>query len=110
MAYDKELADRLRELLVAEPDLSEKAMFGGLAFLVGGRMAVAAGGQGGLMLRADPETSSSLLLDPRITPMEMRGRAMTGWLLVTVDPATSDDDLARWVEQAVAYARTLPPK
>ncbi|MCW2810090.1 MAG: hypothetical protein JWP61_548 [Friedmanniella sp.] len=110
MAYDKELADRLRELLGAEPDLTEKAMFGGLAFLVAGHMAVAASGQSGLMLRADPESSETLLLDPRVSRFQMRGRAMAGWLLVQVDPTTSDADLGRWVESGVAYVRTLPPK
>ena len=106
MAYDEELADRIRELVAGEPGLTEKRMFGGLAFLVGGNMAVAASGQGGLLVRVDPEESEALVASSDARPMEMRGREMAGWL--RVDPP--DDELAGWVERGVAFARSLPPK
>ncbi len=109
MAYDVELADRLRDLLATEPDVTEKRMFGGLAFLVGGRLAVAAGGRGGLMLRIDPADSAALLTDPRAQPFVMRGRELAGWLRVEVDEDLDDGALGRWVEHGVAYARALPP-
>ena len=106
MAYDEELAERIRELVAGEPRLSEKKMFGGLAFLVGGNMAVAASGQGGLLVRVDPEESEALVASSDARPMEMRGREMAGWL--RVDPP--GDELAGWVERGVAFARSLPPK
>jgi hypothetical protein len=106
VAYDEELAERIRELVAGEPRLSEKKMFGGLAFLVGGNMAVAASGQGGLLVRVDPEESEALVASSDARPMEMRGREMAGWL--RVDPP--GDELAGWVERGVAFARSLPPK
>ena len=106
MAYDEELAARIREQLVGEAGLTEKKMFGGLAFLIGGNMAVAASGQGGLLVRVDPGESDELVASTDARPMEMRGREMAGWL--RVDPA--DDELATWVERGVAFARSLPPK
>jgi TfoX/Sxy family transcriptional regulator of competence genes len=106
MAYDEELAARIRELVSGEPRLTEKKMFGGLAFLVGGNMAVAASGQGGLLVRVDPDESEALVASSDARPMEMRGREMPGWL--RVDPP--DDELAAWVERGVAFARSLPPK
>ena len=106
MAYDEELAERIRALVSGEPGLTEKKMFGGLAFLIGGNMAVAASGQGGLLVRVDPEESDELVASTDARPMEMRGREMAGWL--RVDPA--DDELAAWVERGVAFARSLPPK
>lgn len=102
MAYDEEVAGRIRALV---PDATEKTMFGGLAFLVGGNMAVAASGRGGLLVRVDPETSDELVATTAAEPMEMGGRTMKGWLRV---PA--GEDLEAWVERGVAYARTLPPK
>ena len=110
MAYDEELADRLRARLSAEPELTEKQMFGGLAFMVTGHLAVAAGNHGGLLLRADPSVLSELLADPRITPFVMRGKPMSGWLHVDVDDAVDDEDLRRWVDQGAAFARSLPPR
>jgi hypothetical protein len=110
MAYDLDLADRLRALLSTEPDVVEKRMFGGLAFLVSGHMAVSASGRGGLMLRVDPAQSEALLQDPRITLFEMRGRSMAGWLRVDVDDSVSEDELGRWVELGVAVSRSLPPR
>jgi hypothetical protein len=106
MAYDEELAARIRELVAGEPGLTEKKMFGGLAFLVGGNMAVAASGQGGLLVRVDPQESEALVASSDARPMEMRGREMPGWL--RVDPP--DDELAAWVERGVSFARLLPPK
>jgi TfoX/Sxy family transcriptional regulator of competence genes len=110
VAYDEELADRIRALIGPESGLDEKLMFGGLAFLVGGNMAVAASGQGGLMVRVDPTETQSLLDEPYAAPMVMRGREMNGWL--RVDAAGLDDDAAleSWVRRAVAYTRSLPPK
>jgi TfoX/Sxy family transcriptional regulator of competence genes len=110
MAYDEELATRIREIVLSEDGLSEKKMFGGLAFLVNGNMAVAASGQGGLLLRVDPDLTEQLIKDADATRFVMRGREMDGWL--RVDPAgiRSEDTLARWVGIGVAYARSLPPK
>ncbi len=110
MAYDVELADRLREVLDTEPGLSEKRMFGGLAFLLEGRMAVAVTGQGGLLLRVEPTTSEDLLDPPSVRRFEMRGREMDGWLHVAPEAVTTGEDLRGWVEHGVAYVRTLPPK
>lgn len=106
MAYDEALAERVRLLLAAEPSLTEKKMFGGLAFLIGGNMAVAASGEGGLLVRVEPEQSDALVSSTGARPMVMRGREMKGWLRVV--PA--DDELAEWVERGVGYARSLPPK
>ena len=106
MAYDEELAGRIRALVGDEPGLAEKKMFGGLGFLVGGNMAVAASGQGGLLVRVDPDESEALVASSDARPMEMRGREMAGWL--RVDPP--DDELAAWVERGVSFARSLPPK
>jgi TfoX/Sxy family transcriptional regulator of competence genes len=108
MAYDEELAERIRELVSAEPDLTEQKMFGGLAFLIGGNMAVAASGQGGLLVRVDPQESEALVEQSAAYPMEMRGRSMAGWL--RVDTVDSDEQLAEWVERGTAYARSLPAK
>lgn len=110
MAYDEELADRLRFLIGPDPVVSERKMFGGLAFLVHGNMAVAASGQGGLLVRVDPQRSPALVDDVQVRPMEMRGRQMAGWL--RVDGARVDDDaeLRRWVDEGLGYARSLPPK
>ena len=112
MAHDVELADRLRETLAGESEVSEKRMFGGLAFLIGGRLAIAASGTagGGLLLRADPDSIEALLADPRLTRFVMRGREMSGWLHVDVDGTVTEDDLRRWVEYGVGYVRTLTKK
>ncbi|MEU7628536.1 TfoX/Sxy family protein [Nocardia sp. NPDC049220] len=109
MAYDEELAERIRELIVPGPELTEQRMFGGLAFLIGGNMAVAASGRGGLLVRVDPEEGERLV-GAAVEPMIMGGREMVGWL--RVDPAAADDDevLREWVGRGIAYARTLPPK
>ncbi len=110
MAYDEVLADRIRDIVLDEPGLSEKKMFGGLAFLVHGHMAVAASGQGGLMLRIDPADADSLTSGPHVQRFEMHGRAMDGWLRVDEPALESDTDLAGWVATGLAYARSLPPK
>jgi TfoX/Sxy family transcriptional regulator of competence genes len=110
VAYDVALAERVRAVVRAEPGVSEKRMFGGLAFLIDGNLAVGASSQGGLLLRIDPAMAPSLVREPEVRRFEMRGRAMDGWL--HVDPAVVDDDqeLRRWVGHGVAYARSLGPK
>jgi TfoX/Sxy family transcriptional regulator of competence genes len=110
MAYDEELADRLRELLSSEPELTEQKMFGGLAFLVGGNMAVAASGQGGILVRVDPAESDALVERTPARLMEMRGREMRGWLMLDADHVQTQEELATWAERAVAFARSLPAK
>ena len=110
MAYDPDLADRIRELMGTEKGLSEKRMFGGLAFLINGNMAVSASGQGGLLLRADPAQSDKLTKSPPVERAVMQGRAMDGWLRVAADGIRTKAQLQRWVRVGVDYARTLPPK
>jgi TfoX N-terminal domain len=110
MAYDEELARRIRALVADEPTLTEKKMFGGLAFLVGGNMAVAASGQGGLLIRVDPAESDTLVSGSNARVAEMRGRQMQGWLRVDADDVQSDAALSTWVERGVAFARSLPAK
>ena len=110
MAYDEDLANRIRELIADEPDVTEQRMFGGLAFLVGGNMSVAASGQGGLLVRVDPEDGEALIAQSRAQPMEMRGRKMQGWLRVDAEGVRTKRQLEPWVKRGVAYARALPPK
>jgi TfoX/Sxy family transcriptional regulator of competence genes len=110
MAYDEDLADRIRELLPNRRAVVEKKMFGGLAFLVNGNMAVAASGQGGILVRVDPEESDALISSTKAFPMEMRGRPMQGWLRVDAENVRTKAQLAKWVERGTSYARSLPPK
>lgn len=110
MAYDEELAERIRALVGAEAGVTEKRMFGGLAFLVDGHMSVAASGKGGLMVRVDPAESDGLIDASSAEPMIMRGRPMDGWLRVPSADLAADDTLERWVRIGVAYARSLPAK
>jgi TfoX/Sxy family transcriptional regulator of competence genes len=110
MAFDAHLADRIRELLSTESGVREKAMFGGLAFLVGGNMAVAASSKGGLMVRVPPEETDALLARPHVTPMVMGGRQTKGWLRVSDDGVRSMRQLRSWVDRGVAYAKSLPAK
>ena len=110
MAYDADLANRIRELVAGEPGVSEQRMFGGLAFLVGGNMSVAASGQGGLMVRVDPDETDALVAQPHARPFEMRGREMKGWLRVDAEGVRTRRQLESWVRRGVAYARELPPK
>ena len=110
VSYDEDLADRIRELVAGEAGLTEQKMFGGLAFLIGGNMAVAASGRGGLMVRVDPATSAALVAKTNAAPMEMGGRSMEGWLRVSADDVTTKRRLTAWVARGVGYARSLPPK
>jgi TfoX/Sxy family transcriptional regulator of competence genes len=110
MAYDEQLAERIRELVEGEPGLEEKKMFGGLAFLINGNMAVAASSEGGLLLRVDPEETEQHLAHPHTDPFVMRSREMTGWMRVIPDGLGTEVELRRWVNVGVTYARGLPPK
>jgi TfoX/Sxy family transcriptional regulator of competence genes len=110
MPYDEALANEIRELLSGEAGVTEKAMFGGLAFLVGGNMAVSASGQGGLLVRSDPEKSDALVAKSDATTAVMRGREMPGWLRVAPEHVRTKRQLMKWVRVGVDYARTLPPK
>jgi hypothetical protein len=109
MAYDAQLVDRLRHLLLGEPGVTEKKMFGGFAFLVDGHLSVTASRQGGLMLRVEPARTEELLAEPHVEPVEMRGRELSGWVLVGAAGLESDAELERWTGLGVTYARTLPP-
>jgi len=110
MAYDEDLADRIRDLIAGQADLTEQKMFGGLAFLIAGNMAVAASGQGGVLVRVDPEESDVLVATTSARPMEMRGREMPGWLRVGPGDLHTKRQLAKWVELGTTYARSLPAK
>ena len=110
MAYDEELADRIRALVAGEAGLTEKKMFGGLAFLVGGNMAVAASGKGGVLVRVDPAESDTLVATTNARLMEMRGRSMQGWLRVDPEDLRTKRQLAKWVGLGTTYARSLPAK
>jgi TfoX/Sxy family transcriptional regulator of competence genes len=110
VAYDEELAARIRELLADDPGVTEQRMFGGLAFLIDGNMAVAASGQGGVLVRVDPEESDALVASTNASVMEMRGRSMRGWLRVPSEDVSTKRELAKWVKRGAAYARSLPPK
>lgn len=110
MAYDEDLADRLRELVATERGVDEKRMFGGLAFLINGNMAVAASGQGGLMVRVPPEDTAELLTREHTEPMVMAGRETRGWIRVDADGVRTKRQLQSWVTLGVGYARSLPAK
>src|SRR5215212_2252984 len=110
MAYDEDLANLVRECLADEDGITEKRMFGGLAFLIGGNMSVAASGQGGLLVRVDPGESDVLSAKPHAGPMEMRGRAMDGWLRIAPEGVRTKRQLEPWVRRGVAFARSLPAK
>lgn len=110
MAYDEELAERIRSLVAGEDGVSERRMFGGLAFLINGNMSVSASGRGGLMLRCDPARSDDFVLRPHVGRMVMRDREMAGWLRVGAAALESDAELRRWVRVGVDYARSLAPK
>jgi hypothetical protein len=110
VAYDEKLAARIRDLVAGEPGLTEQKMFGGLAFLIGGNMAVAASGQGGLLVRVDPEESDALVSRSSARPMEMRGRQMPGWLRVDTQDVRTKRELAAWVKRGTSFARSLPAK
>jgi hypothetical protein len=110
MAYDEALAGRIRDLIGPDPELTEKKMFGGLAFLIRGHMAISASGQGGVLVHADPDASGELVAGGKATVAVMQGREMPGWLRVAADRLASDEDLAPWVEIGLGHARSLPPK
>jgi TfoX/Sxy family transcriptional regulator of competence genes len=110
VAYDEALAQRIRDLAAGTPKLTEKKMFGGLAFLVGGNMAIAASGQGGILVRVDPEESSALVAKTPAEVMVMRGRPMEGWLRVAADDVRTKQSLASWVKRGTGYAASLPAK
>ena len=110
MTYDEDLVDRVRELLSDAPAVTEQRMFGGLAFLVGGNMAVAASGHGGLMVRIDPRDADTLATKPHVEPVEMGGRVMRGWLHVSTEGVRTRRQLHPWVARGTACARSLPPK
>jgi TfoX/Sxy family transcriptional regulator of competence genes len=110
MAYDEDLANRIRELVLTEPGVTEQHMFGGLAFLINGNMSVSASGQGGILLRVDPAETDALLDKAHAHPFEMRGRVMQGWLRVNAEGLKSKQQLERWVARGVGYARSLPSK
>jgi len=110
VAYDEALADRIRDLIAGESDLTEQKMFGGLAFLIAGNMAVAASGQGGVLVRVDPEQADALIAATNARLMEMGGRRMRGWLRVDPEDVRTKRELAKWVELGTTYARSLPAK
>ena len=110
MAYDEVLAARLRDELAGEAGLTERRMFGGLAFLVDGNMAVSASSRGGLLLRVDPTQTDALVSPPHVDRFEMRGRALDGWLRVDPQVVSSAEALRSWVSRGVSYARSLPPR
>jgi len=110
VAYDEGLAERIRELVAAEANVTEQAMFGGLAFLINGNMAIAASGQGGLLVRADPDQFEQLMAKTAAEPMVMRGREMHGWLRVDTDAVRTKRQLTTWVDIGCGYARSLPAK
>jgi TfoX/Sxy family transcriptional regulator of competence genes len=110
MAYDEELAERIRELLAGEPGLTEQKMFGGLAFLIGGNMAIAASGQGGLLVHVDKDESDTLVATTNARLMEMRGREMRGWLRVDSEDVATKRELAKWAKLGTTHARSLPAK
>ncbi len=110
MAYDDVLAARIREVVAGEHGLSERQMFGGLAFLLHGNMAVAASSQGGLLLRVDPRDTDELVQQPSVERFVMRGRAMDGWLHVAPDAVPTEEALHGWVARGLDFARGLPPK
>lgn len=110
MAYDEELADRIRDVLSAEPDVTERRMFGGLAFLVAGNMAVAAGSAGAMMVRVDRDRTDELLRIDGVAPQVMSGREIKGWLEVSGGALRTDEQLSTWVRRGVDHARTLPAK
>jgi TfoX/Sxy family transcriptional regulator of competence genes len=110
MAYDEQLATRIRDRVAGEAGLTEKKMFGGLAVLLNGNMAVAASGQGGLLVRVDPAESAELVEITPATEMEMRGRSMAGWLRLDSADVEADEELSTWVHRGVSFARSLPPK
>ena len=108
MGFDAELAQRIRDRMTAVAGVSERKMFGGLAFLTSGNMTVGVNGDD-LVVRIDPEAMDDALAEPDVRPFDMTGRPMRGWIVVASD-GLSDDELERWIDQARSYVATLPPK
>jgi TfoX/Sxy family transcriptional regulator of competence genes len=109
VAYDEDLANRIRELIAAEADVSERSMFGGLVFLIAGHMSVGAGAEGSLVVRVDPKEADELLDEPHAQPFVMGGRPMEGRVRVDAEGVRTKRQLERWVRLGVVYARSLPP-
>jgi TfoX/Sxy family transcriptional regulator of competence genes len=110
MGYDVALAERVRDVVKAEPGMTERRMFGGLAFLVHGNLAVSANSRGDLLLRTDPADAEPLLREPHVRRFRMRGRELAGWLNVGVAALRTEEQLSRWVRHGIGYAASLPPK
>jgi TfoX/Sxy family transcriptional regulator of competence genes len=110
MAYDEDLANRLREVLADEEAVTEKKMFGGLAFLLHGNMSVSASRKGGLLVRIDPAETDAALARPHVARMEMGGRTMDGWITVAPEGVKTKRQLAAWVKRSVTFVKTLPRK
>ena len=110
MAYDEDLANRIRELIASEDGYTEQKMFGGIGFMIDGHMALGVSGQGGLMIHCSKEETEALLAKPGARPFEMRGREMKGWLRVDAESVSTKRALEPWVMQSVAFARALPTK
>jgi hypothetical protein len=110
MAYDQQLADRIGRLIGSDPDLTQRPMFGGLAFLIGGHLAIAASGEGGVLVRVDPRESDELTATTSASPAQMRGRELPGWLRVSPADLRTDAQLTAWVARGTGYARSLPAK
>jgi TfoX/Sxy family transcriptional regulator of competence genes len=110
MAYDEDLADRIRELIAAQPGVEQKRMFGGLAFLINGNMSVAVSARGGLMVRVPPDETEKLLAREHVEPMVMAGRETRGWLRVALDGVKTKRQLQSWVTRGIEYAKSLPAK
>jgi TfoX/Sxy family transcriptional regulator of competence genes len=111
VTYDERLADEIRERLASvDGEVIEKRMFGGLAFMMEGNLAIAASRRGGLLVRTDPADADEVLALPGVESMEMRGRPMPGWVFVETDALADESDLELWVDRALAFVATLPPK
>jgi len=110
MAYDQDFANRIREELAGVDGITEKPMFGGLAFLLHGNMAVGIMSTGDLMVRVGPEGTDDALAKPHTRLFEMRGRSMTGWVIVALEGVKTKRQLAPWVKRGVSFASSLPPK
>jgi TfoX N-terminal domain len=110
MAYDQVLAQRIRDIIGPDPELTEQKMFGGLSFLIRGRMAISASGQGGVFLHVSKDQGEELVTTTEATTVIMRGKEMLGWLRVAAEYVATDDELSPWVELGIEHARSLPPK
>ncbi|MED5814785.1 TfoX/Sxy family protein [Mycolicibacterium sp. 050232] len=110
MPFDPDLANRIREVTASESGLDEKRMFGGLAFLINGNMAVAATREGGLMVRVSRDDGEKLLQRDHVEPMVMGGREMRGWLRIAGPGIKTKRQLQSWVGRGIDYAKGLPPK